>query len=551
MLGFYAHALGLATLLGSSDVRNSLDGLQASRRAFLEHDAAIGAALGAAGVFERSASGKDGATSVPRSAPAVERNLLLERFDPLGGEDGMSRSEVASAGGRWVLPATILGSSLSFIDGSVVNVALPAMRQSFDTSLATMQWVVNGYMLALASLILLGGSAGDRYGRRRVFVAGLLGFTAASLASALAPRAPWLIAARFAQGTAAALLTPASLAIIGAAYGGKARGPAVGTWAAAGALTSALGPPLGGWLVDTVGWRAIFLINLPLGIAALALAMKLPADRGIADAPPLDRRGSALAVLALGSVCYGLIALGEGRVPRGVIALVAGLPLLLLFIHAESRADAPMMPLSLFANRDFSGANALTLLLYAALGGALFMLPFQLIESYGYSALAAGAALLPFAVVMGLGSRWSGGLVETLGSRTPLVVGPVLTAAGFVVLALSGGNSSYWIGVLPGLLVASVGMTIAVAPLTTTVLDAAPASSSGTASGINNAAARAGSLLAVAAVGLGIGDASSIDAMALSGAYGLAMYAAGGLAALSAAIAALTLAPRGPSQARG
>ncbi|HET8700023.1 MAG TPA: MFS transporter, partial [Gammaproteobacteria bacterium] len=209
-----------------------------------------------------------------------------------------------------MLPATILGSSLSFIDGSVVNIALPAMQQGFGARLGTMQWVMNGYMLTLASLILLGGSAGDRFGRRRVFIVGLIGFTAASLACAFAPSAYWLIGARLVQGAAAALVTPTSLAIIGAAYGGDARGPAIGTWAAAGALTTALGPPLGGWLVDTVGWRSIFLINLPLGIAAAALALKLPADRGTEHAPPLDRGGSALAVLALGALSYGLIALG-------------------------------------------------------------------------------------------------------------------------------------------------------------------------------------------------------------------------------------------------
>jgi EmrB/QacA subfamily drug resistance transporter len=444
-----------------------------------------------------------------------------------------------------VLPATILGSSLSFIDGSVVNVALPVMQESFDASLGVMQWVVNGYMLTLASLILLGGSAGDRFGRRRVFIVGLLGFTAASLACALAPSALWLIVARFVQGAAAALLTPTSLAIIGAAYSGEARGPAIGTWAAAGALTTALGPPLGGWLVDTVGWRWIFLINLPLGIGAVVLALKLPADRGRADAPPLDRRGSALAVLALGSVCYGLITLGEGGVRNAMIALVAAVPLTLLFIRVERRANAPMMPLRLFRDRDFSGANTLTVLLYAALGGALFLLPFQLIQVHGYSALAAGAAFLPFSAIMGLGSRWSGGLVAQFGSRMPLVIGPALTAAGFVVLGLSGSDPSYWSGVLPGLLIVSVGMTIAVAPLTTTVLNAVPEGESGTASGINNAAARTGTLIAVAALGLAIGGGSAnVDAAALTGAYRLTMLVAGALAGLSALTAALTITPR-------
>ena len=447
---------------------------------------------------------------------------------------------------RWVLPATILGSSIGFIDGSVVNVALPEMQRSLATSLGTMQWVMNGYMLTLASLILLGGSAGDRFGRRRIFIIGLVGFAAASLACGLAPSATWLIAARLAQGAAAALLTPASLAIIGAAYSGDARGPAIGTWAAAGALTTALGPPLGGWLVDTVGWRSIFFINLPVAAAALLLTLKLPADRGSGRAEPLDRLGALLAVLSLGLLSYGLIALGEGTRAPGIAALVAALPAAGLFVWREARARAPMMPLSLFRNRDFSGANALTVLLYAALGGALFLLPFLLIQAHGYSAMAAGAAFLPFSAIMGLGSRWSGGLVERFGSRPPLVVGPAVTAAGFAILGFSGADPSYWSGFLPGLIVVGIGMTIAVAPLTTTVFNAAPEDKSGTASGVNNAAARAGSLLAVAALGLAFGGsaAATLDGEALVRAYRLVMFAAAGLAAASALIAALSIGGR-------
>jgi EmrB/QacA subfamily drug resistance transporter len=454
-------------------------------------------------------------------------------------------SGAAGAGTRWVLPATILGSSLGFIDGSVVNVALPAMQSSLDASLGAMQWVVNAYLLTLASLILLGGSAGDRFGRRRIFIVGLVGFTAASLACALAPSAFWLIAARTLQGAAAALLTPASLAIIGAAYTGNERGPAIGTWAAAAALTTALGPPLGGWLVDTSGWRSIFFINLPVGIAALALARQLPADIGNAHAPPLDRRGSILAILWLGALCYGLIALGENKSVEGVAGVAAAVPLAWLFVRTEARATAPMMPLELFRNRDFSGANALTVLLYAALGGALFLLPFLLIHAHGYSALAAGAAFLPFSAVMGLGSKWSGGLVDTLGARVPLVLGPALASAGYVALGLSGENSSYWTGVLPGLLLVSVGMTIAVPPLTTTVFNAAPDDKSGTTSGINNAAARTGSLLAVAALGLAMGgSATDLGGASVLDAYRLTMWAAGALAALGTLVAALTISPR-------
>lgn len=454
--------------------------------------------------------------------------------------------ETAGGDTRWVLPTAILGSSIAFIDSSVVNVALPAIRSDLEAGLGTMQWVVNGYMLTLASLILLGGSGGDRFGRRRVFMIGLTGFAAASLACGLAPSAPWLVAARLVQGAAAALLTPASLAIIGAAYRGEARGPAIGTWAAAGALTTALGPPLGGWLVDAVGWRAIFFINLPIAAVALLLALKLPKDQTSESAEPLDGIGALLAFLALGLLSYGFIALGEGARGTGAVALLAALPAAWLFIRREARAKAPMIPLDLFRNRTFSGANALTVLLYAALGGALFLLPFLLIQVHGYSAMMAGAAFLPFSVIMGAGSRWAGGLVERFGWRPPLVVGPVFTAAGFVLLAMSGSDPNYWSGFLPGLVVIGIGMTIAVPPLTTTVFDASPDEKSGTASGINNAAARAGSLVAVAALGLAFGGAAPAEfgGEALVRAYRLVMFVAAVLAVLSAVIALLTIAPR-------
>lgn len=446
----------------------------------------------------------------------------------------------------WVLPTTILGSSVGFIDSSVVNVALPAMQRGLETDLGAMQWVINGYLLTLASLILLGGSASDRFGRRRIFMIGTAGFAAASLACGLALSATWLIVARLAQGAAAALLTPASLAIIGATYRGEARGRAIGTWAAAGALTTALGPALGGWLVDTIGWRAIFFINLPIAAAVLLLALKLPRDRGTGRDMPLDRLGGVLAVLTLGLLSYGLITIGEGARTLGILALTAALAAAWLFIRREAAASAPMMPLSLFRSRDFSGANILTIVLYAALGGALFLLPFLLIKVHGYSAMAAGAAFLPFSLIMGAGSRWSGGLVDRYGARLPLVVGPATTAVGFAVLAVSGSDPNYWSGFLPGLIVIGTGMTIAVAPLTTTVFNAAPDDKSGTASGINNAAARAGSLIAVAALGLAFDGTAPPDfgGNALARAYRLVMLAAAACAALSALIAALTIEAR-------
>jgi EmrB/QacA subfamily drug resistance transporter len=444
---------------------------------------------------------------------------------------------------RWILPATILGSSLSFIDSSVVNVALPAMQRDLHASLATMQWVVNGYMLMLASLILPGGSSGDRFGRRHVFLIGLCAFVLASLACALAPGTAWLIIARLVQGIAAALLVPASLAIIGAAFSGAARGRAIGTWAGAAALTTALGPPLGGWLVDTISWRAIFYINIPIGALAALFALRIPSDRQAAQQTPLDLGGALLAVVSLGLLCDGLITLGRRDRVTGCGELVAAIAAVACFIRFEHRARAPMMPLTLFHNRAFSGVNALTVLLYAAVTGALFLLPFVFINARGYSASAAGAAFLPFAVIMGLGSRSAGALGARFGAGPPMTVGACLTGVGFALLALCANDASYWSGTLPGILIIAVGMTIAVAPLTTAVFDSSPVALSGIASGINNTAARAGGLIAVAALGLAFGTtgAASIPAATLIAAYRLVLLVAAGIAGLGGLIAALTV----------
>jgi EmrB/QacA subfamily drug resistance transporter len=449
--------------------------------------------------------------------------------------------ETAARNVRWVLPATILGSSLSFIDGSVVNVALPAMQRDLRTDLTTMQWVVNGYMLTLASFILLGGSAGDHFGRRRVFLIGLVTFALASLACALSPSALWLVAARLTQGIAAAFMMPSSLALIGAAYSGDARGRAIGTWAAAGSLTSALGPPLGGWLVDHVGWRSIFFINLPIAATAVWLGLKLTHDRGMPRVNTLDFRGALLAIVTLAVISYGLIALGAGNRISGIVALAAAIPAAWLFILSQARAADPMMPLSLFRNRTFLGANILTVTLYAAMSAAMFLLPYLMIEAYGHSAAAAGAAFLPFPAIMGIGSRWTGSLVERLGARVPLMIGPTIVAGGFAILGLSAGSSTYWTGLLPGLIVVAIGMTLSVAPLTTTVFNAAPNDKSGTASGINNAAARTGGLLAVAALGLAFGGVNGAQGAAVTHAYRIVMFASALLAGLSAITAALTI----------
>lgn len=444
---------------------------------------------------------------------------------------------------RWVLPATILGSSMSFIDGSVVNVALPAIQVDFATNLGALQWVMNGYLLALASLILLGGAAGDRVGLRRVFMSGLCVFVAASVACALAPSPSLLVAARFLQGAGAALLVPSSLAIVGAAYEGDARGPAIGTWAAAGALTTALGPPLGGWLVDTFGWRWIFLLNVPIGLAALLLALKLSPDPRVDRSVPLDYRGAVLATATLGLLTFGLMSIGDRGLLQGFVAVAGALAVGAWFLRHESRVAAPMMPLSLFCDRSFSGANALTVLLYAALGGAFFLLPLVLIRVHGYSATAAGAALLPFVAILGLGSRAAGRLVSRLGPRMPLVVGPLVAGAGFAILAGGATESDYVAGYLPGLAVVGVGMAVTIAPLTTTVFDSAPGDMNGIASGINNAAARAGSLLAIAALGLlhPISIGGMPGGHALASGYARTMFAAAVLGVLSALTAALTV----------
>jgi EmrB/QacA subfamily drug resistance transporter len=442
---------------------------------------------------------------------------------------------------RWVLPATILGSSMGFIDGSVVNVALPAMQVSLHSTLSALQWVVNGYMLMLASLLLLGGSLGDRFGRRRMFIAGLVLFAAASLACGAATSAGWLVAARVVQGAGAALLVPTSLAIIGTAYGEEERGRALGTWSAAAAIMTAIGPPLGGWLVDAVGWRAIFLINPAIAVAAVGLALKLPVDRPV-RVMRLDIGGSLLAVAMLALSSYGLIALGEGLHARGAVVLMAAIVAGGLFVLVEARSRQPMLPLGLFRNRDFAGANLLTVALYAALSGALFMLPVTLIRFDGYSATMAGAALLPFSIIMGAGSRWTGGLADRFGARLPLVGGPLLTACGLAWLALAEAPS-YWISVFPGTALMGIGMTFAIPPLTSTIFNSVPPTASGVASGINNAAARGGGLLAVAAIGLAFGgaDLSTAGPGVLRHAFQVVMLAAAGLAVLSGLCAAATI----------
>jgi EmrB/QacA subfamily drug resistance transporter len=460
-----------------------------------------------------------------------------------------------SGPGRWVLAATILGSAIAAIDATAVGIALPAISRDFHAGIATLQWVVTAYTLTLAGFLLVGGGLGDRYGRRRVFVIGVVWFALASVLCGFAPDASFLIAARALQGVGAALLAPGSLAILEASFVPDDRGRAIGAWSGLSGVASAVGPFLGGWLIQAVSWRLIFAINLPIAAVVVALAVRhVPESRDPFATGRVDLVGGALVSLGLIGLTYGLIqGPGGGWTTPGVLtALIGGVLVLAAFVGWERRVRNPMLPLDLFANRQFTATNLVTFVIYGGLGGALFLLPIELQQVCGYTALEAGVSLLPLTLVMLALSARSGALAARIGPRLQMSVGPVVVGAGLALFTRVGADGNYLTDVLPAVAVLGLGLAATVAPLTATVLAAVPADHAGVASAVNNAVARAAALIAVAvlpAAGGITGDAY-LQPDTLSAGFHTALLIAGGLCVLAGGLAALTVRnPRGPAAA--
>jgi EmrB/QacA subfamily drug resistance transporter len=456
---------------------------------------------------------------------------------------------------RWVLLTTVLGSGLVMLDGTVVNVALGRIGTDLGADFAGLQWTVNAYTLALASLILLGGSLGDHLGRRRVFVVGVVWFALASLLCGLAPNLGLLVAGRALQGVGGALLTPGSLALISASFRGPDRAAAIGAWSGLGGIAGAVGPFLGGWLVEW-SWRAVFLVNLPLAAVVVVVALRhVPETRDSQAAPGLDVPGTLLAVAALGALTWSLTALGEGGTPVAWAVLAVGVVALAVFVAVERRSPHPLVPPQLFADRSFTGANVATLLVYGALGVVFLLLVLDLQVVAGFSPLVAGTALLPLTAIMLVFSARAGALAQRIGPRLPMTVGPLVSAAGLLLLLRIGPDASWLADVLPGVVVFAAGLSLTVAPLTATVLGSAPDRYAGAASGVNNAVARAAGLLSVAVVpGLaGIAGADYTDPAAFGAGFRVALLIAAALLAVAGAVSFALVHPEAmePSTAPG
>ena len=453
--------------------------------------------------------------------------------------------------GRWVLLATVLGSGLAFIDATVVNIALPRIGTSLHAQAADLQWTVNGYTLSLASLILLGGSLGDRFGRRRIFVLGVGWFAAASLLCGVAPNVTVLIAARVLQGIGGALLTPGSLAIIEASFRPEDRSRAIGAWSGLGGVAGALGPFLGGWLVQVASWRLVFLINVPLAAVVVAVAVRhVPETRDPGAAQQLDILGAVTAAVGLAGLTYGFTAWPAHGPTAPVVlgALGVGVAGILAFILVEHRSKHPMLPLEVFANKAFSATNLVTFAVYAALSGVFFLVVLNLQVVAGYPPLAAGTAMLPVTVLMLLLSARAGALAQRIGPRIPMTVGPLVCAAALLLFSRIGPHASYPRDVLPAVLLLGLGLSLTVAPLTATALGALDDRYAGVASGVNNAVARAAGLLAVAVLPLaaGLGTGSLTDPAALAPTYHTAMLLCAGLLVLGAGTAFIAVPSRIP-----
>ena len=457
--------------------------------------------------------------------------------------------------GRWVLVATVLGSAMAFIDATVVNIALPRIGADLGAGAAGLQWTVNGYTLSLASLTLIGGSLSDRFGRRRVFVVGVTWFAVASLLCGMAPSLEALIAARITQGIGGALLTPGALAILESSFDPRDRSRAIGAWSGLGGIAGALGPFLGGWLVEAASWRLVFLINVPLAGVVVAVAQRhVPESRNPDAGGRLDVAGALTAAAGLAGLTYGFTAwpaLGASS-PTVIAALAVGVAGMVGFMLVERRAQTPMLPLDVFRSRAFTAANLVTFAVYAALGGVFFLLVLQLQITAGFEPLAAGTALLPVTLLMLLLSARAGALAERIGPRLPMTAGPVVCACGFLLLARIGPRASYLTDVLPGVLALGLGLSLTVAPLTATALGSVDERHAGIASGVNNAVARAAGLLAVAVLPLvaGLGAGTLTDPAVLAPTYRAAMRVCAGLLLAGAAIAAVGVPGRAAAAAR-